>query len=386
LPVGVALPRRGVIVIAAAVASGYAAGAVTMLLAHPGSGVDPLVAQAESRITNAAASRPSRSVLERAAIEGMVAALDDRWAAYYTPQQFQAFQASLAGSYSGIGVWVRRDARGAVVVQTVEPGSPADRAGLRVGDVLVAVSGLPVGGRSVAWVVASLRGPPGSVVALVAERGTLELRFRIRRAALGADVMSVRMIGPSVELIRVAAFTRGVGSWIRAQVAGARSRHLTGLVLDLRDNPGGLLEEAVATASAFLNGGPVASYVRRGMAPDVLYATPGGDTLTPLVVLVDGGTASAAELVAAALQQRGRAVIVGSRTFGKGTVQAPSRLADGSAIEMTVGSYLTPDGRSLDGAGLSPDVDLAPGVDLGVAEQRAVQVLSGMVALTSGGG
>lgn len=383
---GVALPRRGVLVIAAAVAGGYAAGAVTMLLAHPAAGVDPLVAQAESRIAGAAASRPSRSMLERAAIEGMVAALDDRWAAYYTPQQFEAFQASLAGSYSGIGVWVRRDSRGAVIVQTVEPGSPADRAGLRVGDVLVAVSGVPVGGRSVAWVVDSLRGPPGSVVALVAERGTLELRFRIRRAALGADVTSVRMIGPSVELIRVAAFTRGVGSWIRAQVAEARSRHLAGLVLDLRDNPGGLLEEAVATASAFLNGGPVASYVRRGEAPDVLYAMPGGDTLTPLVVLVDGGTASAAELVAAALQQRGRAVIVGSRTFGKGTVQAPSRLADGSAIEMTVGSYLTPDGRSLDGAGLSPDVDVAPGLAPGAVEQRAVEVLSGMVALTSGGG
>ena len=357
-----------------------------MLVVSPGPRVDPLVAQAESQISQSSARAPSRAVLERAAIEGMISALDDRWAAYYTPSQFRALQASLAGSYSGVGVWVRRDSRGAVVVQTVEPASPAERAGIRMGDVLVTVAGVPVGGRSVAWVVDSLRGPPGSTVAVVAQRGTVEMRFALRRAALGADVVSVRMIGPTVELIRVAAFTRSVGSWVKSEVAVAESRHLSGLVLDLRDNPGGLLDEAVETASAFLDGGPVASYVHRGSPREVLYADKGGDTATPLVVLVDGGTASAGELVAAALQQRGRAVVVGSRTFGKGTVQAPSELADGSAIELTIGSYLTPDGQSLEGTGLAPDVGVAPGAASAVAEQRALQVLSGMVALTSGGG
>jgi carboxyl-terminal processing protease len=144
------------------------------------------------------------------------------------------------------------------------------------------------------------------------------------------------MISPTVEDLRIQAFTHGVGRWVRAQVRDAQQRHLSGIVLDLRDDPGGLLDEAVETASAFLSGGPVVSYQQRGSRSKVLDALGRGNTRIPLVVLVDGGTASAAEIVAGAMQDRGRAVIVGSTTFGKGSVQAPSQLSDGSAIELSV--------------------------------------------------
>jgi carboxyl-terminal processing protease len=184
-----------------------------------------------------------------------------------------------------------------------------------------------------------------------------------------------------VERLRIAMFTRGVSQWVRAHARAAAREHLRGIVLDLRDDPGGLLDEAVRTASVFLDGGTVVTYVQQGSAPDPLGTRGGrGNTSIPLVVLVNGGTASAAEIVAGALQDRGRAILVGSQTFGKGSVQAPNTLSDGSDIEMTVGHYLTPDGRSLDGVGITPDVLLGPQVPQSVLYQRAVEVLSGLTA------
>ncbi len=146
----------------------------------------------------------------------------------------------------------------------------------------------------------------------------------------------------------------------------------SGLLLDLRGNTGGLVTESVAAASAFLDGGLVATYDVRG-SQRALYAEPGGNTRIPLVVLVDGGTMSAGELLAGALQDRGRAIVVGSPTFGKGSVQMPSRLADGSVAELTVGHYRTPAGRAVDGRGITPDLVAGRG-----AEKRARTVLSGL--------
>jgi carboxyl-terminal processing protease len=211
-------------------------------------------------------------------------------------------------------------------------------------------------------------------------RGVSLVTARLTRAQVQDDDVSASMITPTIERLRIAAFTRGVGRWVRDQVARARDRHLAGLVLDLRDDPGGLLDEAVETASAFLDGGPVVSYQQRNSAPQQLNALGQGDTGIPLVVLVDGGTASAAEIVAAALQDRGRAVLLGSRTFGKGSVQAPSRLSDGSALELTVGHYLTPSGRSIDGVGVEPDVAVPADSSATLFDQRAIEVLSGLTA------
>jgi C-terminal processing protease CtpA/Prc len=205
-------------------------------------------------------------------------------------------------------------------------------------------------------------------------------------AVVSAALEHAGPAGPPVGRIVVTSFRRGTGRDVRAALARLRAGRVVGVVLDLRGNPGGLLDEAVETASAFLDGGRVVSYARRGAAPVRLDAVGTGDVTTSLVVLVDGGTASAAEVVAGALQDRGRAVLVGSRTFGKGTVQEPRRLSDGSALELTVAHYATPLGRSVDGVGLTPDIDIAAGAAPDVAVRRALQVLTGLVADRTAGG
>ena len=364
------------------VAAAYGAGVGSGWAAHPGARghATSVVDEAEQRIAAQAAHPLSEQQLDRAAVQGMLAALDDQWSAYYAPADFTRFEQVLSGSYTGVGIWVRRDSGGALRVISVDPSSPASGAGLRDGDVLVAVGGSSTHGRSVADVVSALRGAAGTYVTVVAQRGDRDFTVRLRRVSLSTDDVSASMVSDGVERLRISAFTRGVGRWVRARVNDAQSRHLRGIVLDLRDDPGGLLDEAVETASAFLNGGPVVSYVQRGQARQELDALTDGDTGTPLVVLVDGGTASAAEVVAAALQDRGRAVLLGTRTFGKASVQAPTQLSDGSALELTVGHYLTPSGRSLDGVGVTPDVEVPASAGSGVLLQRAVEVLSGLTA------
>ena len=373
---------RKILAVAAALLAAYGAGVLSMAAAGGGdsSAAKSVIDEAEERIAADSAHPMSQQQLERAAVQGMLSALGDQWSAYYAPADFTRFEQVLSGSYTGIGVWVRRSPDGALRVLSVDPASPASSAGMHAGDVLVSVAGRRVAGQTVADVVSALRGSAGTLVTVVVARDGRQLSMRIRRESVSDNDVSASMVTANVEQLRVAAFTRGVGRWVRGKVEEASHRHLRGLILDLRDDPGGLLDEAVETASAFLDGGPVVSYQQRGHATQVLDALGNGDTGIPLVVLVDGGTASAAEIVSAALQDRGRAVIIGSRTFGKGSVQAPSQLSDGSAIELTVGHYLTPLGRSLDGVGVIPDLEMPAGTPASTIQERAIEVLSGLTA------
>ncbi|MFJ6634220.1 S41 family peptidase [Streptomyces sp. NPDC091376] len=336
----------------------------------------------------AAAATVDRDEVARAAAEAMadgksgakaaeevVSRSGDRWGAVYDAGEYEEFERALDGSYTGVGLWAKRGADGRAEVSRVQRGGPADRAGIRPGDQLRTIDGAAIDGRPVSEVVALLRGDgkgatTGSSVVLGLQRGDRAWNETLRRARLATEAVTVRdLAGPAV-MIKIAAFTKGTGERVRQAVQAAPAG--AGVLLDLRGNSGGLVSEAVTTASAFLDGGLVATYDVRG-EQKALYARPGGDTERPVVALVDGGTMSAAELVTGALKDRGRAITVGARTFGKGSVQMPERLPDGSVAELTVGHYRTPSGHDVDGRGITPDLAVS-----GRAEERAQTVLSGL--------
>ncbi|WP_327683715.1 S41 family peptidase [Streptomyces sp. NBC_00467] len=330
-----------------------------------------------------AAATVDRDALARAAAEAMadgksgtkaaeevVSRSGDRWGAVYDREEYADFQQALDGEYTGVGLTARRAADGRVEVARVQSGGPAEKAGIEAGDRLRTIDGRRVADRPVTEVVALLRGSERTRVALGMERAGRAWTETLTRATLSTETVTVRHLQDGAVMIRVSSFTKGSGARVRDAVRSAPAG--AGVLLDLRGNAGGLVAEAVAAASAFLDGGLVATYDIRGEQRS-LYASAGGDTVRPVVALVDSGTMSAAELVTGALQDRGRAIAVGSRTFGKGSVQMPSRLPDGSVAELTVGHYRTPAGHSVDGRGITPDLLAAEG-----AEERARTVLSGL--------
>ncbi|MGX4691874.1 S41 family peptidase [Streptomyces sp. JNUCC 63] len=328
-------------------------------------------------VSRAAAEAMADGTSPLQAAERAVSRSGDRWGAVYSHSEYEEFQGALEGQYTGVGLCARRERDGRIEVTKVREGSPAAAAGIRAGDRLRSIDAEKVDGLPVTEVVSLLRGdadgaPAGTAVTLGLQRGTRAWSETLHRARLSTEPVTVRRQADHVTVIRVAAFTKGVGDEVRTAVR--HSPPASGIILDLRGNSGGLVTEAVTTASAFLDGGLVATYDVDG-EQRALHADPGGDTARPLVALVDGGTMSAAELLTGALQDRGRAVVVGSRTFGKGSVQMPSRLPDGSVAELTVGHYRTPGGRGVDGRGITPDLDA--GSD---AVNRAETVLTGLGA------
>jgi carboxyl-terminal processing protease len=380
--------RRGLTYSLVAVVAFATGGLVTSSADPDGSTATPqpssspgVLDQAAAKIAQDAEHQVSRAALDKAAVEGMLSVLNDRWSAYYAPEDYSAFSDALEGRYTGVGLWLRQGIDGEITVASVQPSSPAEQAGVHADDVLLLVGSLPVTGNGVAAAAQALRGEGGTTVAVTLRSPAgVERTLSLTRTAVSSDAVTVERLSGGVLRIRVGAFTAGVGREVRQALAAEKGHNLSGVVLDLRGDPGGLVDEAVEVSSVFLNGGPVVSYDRRGQGKHTLDATRGGDTKTPLVVLVDGGTASAAEIVTAALQDRGRAVVVGSRTYGKGSVQEPARLEDGSAIEITIGRYITPAGRMIDGVGIEPDISVDPSASPRDAENRALDVLTGLVA------
>ena len=320
-----------------------------------------------------------------AAARRWVAATADPWAAYYGPEQYAAMTEALDGRYAGVGLWVVRGGDGVVTVSRVRGDGPAARASVRAGERLLDIDGRPVTGLPVTEVVALLRGDSplaGSSVTLALRRGPVPHTVTLLRQLLDAQDVVVDQPAAGITRIAVSAFTAGTGDLVEAAVHQSDDRRGRGILLDLRGNSGGLVDESVEAASSLLDGGPVGSYQADGSTTR-LTAEPGGDTSVPVVVLVDGGTMSAAELLTGALQDRGRAVVVGSQTFGKGAVQQATPLPGGAAVERTVGHYRTPDGRDLDGHGITPDVAVPPTDGPQAAERTAITVLDDLAGLGS---
>jgi carboxyl-terminal processing protease len=394
-----AIPRVGRLatltaLTAAAVGAVGGAFSVGLLVGGHSSPARPSVLDQAAAVIKGKANTPaSASSLDATAIRGMLDGLGDRWASYHaaSPDLTSAdgLQALLTGRYSGLGVWLRAQdpTHTQAVVASVTAGSPAAEAGVQAGDEIVRIDGTDMSGADSDTVAAALRGPAGSTVTLVLASAQGGQRVvTARRVDLSTVPVTVDMIAPGIERIRIATFSHGVGAEVAAAVSSAHAAHVRGFVLDLRGNPGGLLDEAVSTASVFLDGGAVVSLRGRSVPAQTLYATGHGDTSTPLAILVDGGTASAAEVLTGALSDRDRAVVVGSKTFGKGSVQQLTRLKDGSELELTVAEYRTPNGHVVDGVGLTPDVQVDPQAAPEVASDRAITLLDGLISSNAGSG
>ena len=335
--------------------------------------------EALNKILDNSATETDKDSLQRAAIEGMLRSLGDKWSQYLPESESTSFENVVEGQYSGIGVWLRSDESGLVGIAGVVPTSPAEFANLQEGDLIQSVDGETTQDKSLDTVAKLLSGKPNTTAILSVNRSEEILTFSVKRTELRSNPVQLKKLKNEIVLISISEFTRGTARSMRSALA-ASGVERSGVILDLRGNPGGLLVEATDVAGAFLNGGTVVEFFKPGKSPEVFNAIGDGDSKTPLVVLIDRGTASAAEIVAAALQDRNRAVIVGERTFGKAAVQDLTELSNGAAIELTIGYYLTPNGKRLEGKGLDPDILVSPNESKSVAETRALQVLLGLVA------
>jgi len=335
--------------------------------------------EALNKILDNSATETDKDSLQRAAIEGMLRSLGDKWSQYLPESKSTSFENAVEGQYSGIGVWLRSDESGLVGIAGVVPTSPAEFANLQEGDLIQSVDGETTQDKSLDTVAKLLSGQPNTTAILSVNRSEETLTFSVKRTELRINPVQLKKLKNEIVLISISEFTRGTARSMRSALA-ASGVERSGVILDLRGNPGGLLVEATDVAGAFLNGGTVVEFFKPGKSPEIFNAIGDGDSKTPLVVLIDRGTASAAEIVAAALQDRNRAVIVGERTFGKAAVQDLTELSNGAAIELTIGYYLTPNGKRLEGKGLDPDILVSPNESKSVAETRALQVLLGLVA------
>jgi carboxyl-terminal processing protease len=299
-------------------------------------------------------------------LKGVVAALHDRFSNYFTPKEYKQFQEVSNSEFSGIGLEVQVAPRG-LRISRVYDSSPASRAHLQPGDLIVAVGATSLKGKPSDYSTSLIKGPRGSDVTITVVHAGKQRRVTLTRATISVPVVAslLRTVaGKKLGVVELSTFsTPGAHAQVYAAIARRLKQGAKGLVLDLRGNGGGLVKEAQLVASAFLAEGKIVSLRGRGVAPQTLDAT--GDPIapkTPLVVLVDRDTASASEIVSGALQDRGRAKIVGTRTFGKGVFQEVIELANGGALDITAGQYFTPKGRNLGGGGVKPGAGIQPNV------------------------
>jgi carboxyl-terminal processing protease len=319
----------------------------------------------------------------RGMVRGLRRAHHDRFSEYFSPHALERFNEEIEGHFSGVGLGVTK-AKDGLGVQSVFKGSPAERAGIEVGDTIVSVEGRPIAGLSAEAAAERIKGPEGTEVTIGVRGGR---HGKTRQVKLTREQISVPEVasrlktvnGKKIGYMRMASFTDGVHGAVAAQLRRLERKGAKGLVLDLRGNGGGLLDEAVLTASVFLPQGETVVSTRSRSEGNAVYKTRGGNLpALPLVVLIDRNTASAAEILTAALADDAGAKTVGTRSYGKGVFQTEVGLANGGALKLTVGEYYTPNGVNLAGKGIHPDVKAPnlPGTPRDEGLERALGLLA----------
>ncbi len=295
------------------------------------------------------------------AIKGMLASLDDPYTRFLDPKEFKEMRIDTSGELMGVGIQLSldKDTKKLIVVSPIE-GTPASRAGVQSQDVIVSIDGAPTKGMTTADAVKLIRGPEGTSVVLGLRRKGEILNVPLTRARIEINAvksaLNTAANGSRIGYIRLKQFNANASREMRAAIQDLEGQDAQGYVLDLRSNPGGLLEASIDIARQWLNKGTIVSTRTREGIRDVRRATGSAITDKPMVVLIDQGSASASEILSGALQENERAQLVGQKTFGKGLVQAVRGLSDGSGMTVTIAKYLTPNGTDIHQNGIKPDV------------------------------
>nr|AAC45366.1 carboxyl terminal protease [Nostoc punctiforme PCC 73102] len=306
------------------------------------------------------------------AIQEMVSKLGDRYTEFYDPQEFKALNSDISGNLSGVGLELAENekTKALTVVAPIE-GTPAFKAGILPGDLIVQINGQITQGMKIEDAVKRIVGPVGTEVVLTIKRGSQSQTFKLTRANIAIHPVTYNTqttAAGKIGYIRLPEFTQTAPAQMHRAIEALEKQQVQGYVLDLRSDPGGLLDASLQIASMWLKQGAIVSLVNRDRVKDSYNASGHPLTNKPLVILVDKGSASASEILSGALQDDNRATLVGTRTFGKGLVQAVEPLDDGSGLKLTIAKYYTPKGRDINHVGIAPDIT----VELSEAQQKAL--------------
>lgn len=315
------------------------------------------------------------SQLMDGAISGMVQSLGDPHSIYLQADMYQELKAHTEGEFGGIGVTMGfKDNK--VTIISVLPDTPGEKAGLKAGDEILAVDGTPVSEMQSEEVAMHIRGEVGTHVTLTISRDGSESDYDIERATIKIETAKGKMLADGMGYIRIASFSENTDKEFEAAYKELEAQGMKGLIIDLRENPGGLVTSCVNIANMVVPKGPIVSVVERDGSKEV-HESKLEEEKYPIVVLIDGNSASASEILAGALQDTGAATIVGTKSYGKGSVQVVMPMFHKDALKLTIAKYYTPNGRCIDGIGIEPDVevDFQPGDTTDVQLEKAEEVL-----------